>query len=63
LIKIDVEGAELDVLEGGANTIDRCRPCLIVELSVKQQALTRGIYIDVVAAPQEITLGIGQVIP
>jgi FkbM family methyltransferase len=30
-IKIDVEGAELQVLRGGLNTIQRCRPLIIFE--------------------------------
>jgi FkbM family methyltransferase len=33
LIKIDVEGAELDVVSGFIETIGRCRPILIVENS------------------------------
>lgn len=33
LIKIDVEGAELDVLEGGVATLRRFRPRLIVEVA------------------------------
>ena len=32
LIKIDVEGAEQWVLEGSRETLERCRPCLIVSL-------------------------------
>lgn len=31
LIKVDVEGHELDVLKGAAQTIQRLRPCLFVE--------------------------------
>ncbi len=31
-IKIDVEGAELDVLRGAAETLRRCRPLLFVEI-------------------------------
>jgi FkbM family methyltransferase len=31
LVKIDVEGAEMDVLTGGQQTIRTSRPCLIVE--------------------------------
>ena len=32
LLKIDVEGAELDVLRGAAETLKRCRPLLFVEI-------------------------------
>lgn len=31
LIKIDVEGAEMEVLEGAQDTIDRCRPLMYIE--------------------------------
>jgi FkbM family methyltransferase len=36
LVKIDVEGAELLVLQGGSNTIATSRPELVVELHAKQ---------------------------
>jgi FkbM family methyltransferase len=32
LIKIDVEGHELDVIRGGLKTIQRCKPVLLVEI-------------------------------
>lgn len=31
-IKMDVEGYELEVLEGGRNTIKRCRPNMLIEI-------------------------------
>jgi FkbM family methyltransferase len=33
LVKIDVEGAEVEVLRGAERLLDRCRPALIVEVS------------------------------
>jgi FkbM family methyltransferase len=33
LIKIDVEGHELDVIEGARRTIENCRPVILVEVS------------------------------
>jgi len=47
LVKIDVEGSEMDVLEGARQTIESCRPALIVEL------LT-GTHANPVALTQEI---------
>jgi FkbM family methyltransferase len=41
LIKIDVEGAETDVLEGATETIQRCRPILVLEV-VPQFLEARG---------------------
>ena len=32
LIKIDVQGSELNVLKGGYNLINRCRPIIIIEI-------------------------------
>jgi len=37
LIKIDVEGAELDVLDGAAGTLDACRPLLCIEVHTAAQ--------------------------
>jgi FkbM family methyltransferase len=47
LVKIDVEGSEMEVLEGGRQTIERHRPALIVEL------LT-GTHADPIELTQEI---------
>lgn len=38
-IKIDVEGSELLVIQGAADTIDRCRPSVQVEIVPKQCAI------------------------
>src|SRR5262249_45058398 len=32
LIKIDIEGAEVEMLEGAAHTLRECRPLLLIEL-------------------------------
>lgn len=37
-LKIDCEGAEIDILRGGADTIDRCRPVCLVEQRPAQVA-------------------------
>ena len=47
MVKVDVEGSELEVLEGGRGTILRDRPALIVEL------LT-GAHADPVAVAEQI---------
>jgi FkbM family methyltransferase len=39
-IKIDVEGAELDVLRGGLATIERSHPTLVVEFAVPEYVQT-----------------------
>ena len=36
VIKIDVEGAELQVLRGGENVFQKCRPIMIIELHKKE---------------------------
>lgn len=36
LIKVDVEGMELQVLEGAVETLERCRPHLFLEADTKQ---------------------------
>ena len=38
LIKIDVEGAELGVLQGATAVLERCRPYVIVEHGVRAGA-------------------------
>jgi hypothetical protein len=46
LIKIDVEGMELDVLQGGAKTIAKLRPFLYVENDRKDRSDALIRYID-----------------
>lgn len=43
LLKIDVEGHELSVLEGGIHTIHRCNPLILVEIEQRhhQQPISR----------------------
>jgi FkbM family methyltransferase len=66
-IKIDVEGAELGVIEGAVATIARCRPMLMVEIEQRhhQQPIDRvfsaiaalhysGQFLDVDGAPRSI---------
>jgi len=45
VIKIDVEGAELEVLKGAARTLDEYRPVLIIEL-VPDQLKSMGASVD-----------------
>jgi len=49
LLKIDVEGYELEVLQGAAATIVRCRPVVIVEQRAKQVASFQHGPADAVA--------------
>ncbi len=43
LIKIDVEGMELEALEGGKETLARCHPILMVESVKTDKAKLRGV--------------------
>ena len=45
VIKIDVEGAEFEVLKGAAQTLDEYRPVLIIEL-VPEQLKSMGASVD-----------------
>jgi len=47
LIKIDVEGAELDVLEGGTSVLTRFRPKLVIELAAANLHRGGRAYRDV----------------
>ena len=44
LIKIDVEGAELEVLNGGIETIKRNRPIIIIETFDKKETIEKLLY-------------------
>jgi len=44
LIKIDVEGVEMDVLEGMHNTIQKFKPILLIEISAEYQNM-RGLSV------------------
>jgi FkbM family methyltransferase len=41
-IKIDVEGMEIDVLDGALETINRCRPIILVEVAIHQERYGRS---------------------
>lgn len=47
LVKIDVEGFELEVLKGGANTLRRDRPVIIVEVSAAREGQNNPSPADV----------------
>jgi FkbM family methyltransferase len=38
LLKVDVEGHEMGVLEGGAESISRCRPAILIEIERRHRA-------------------------
>lgn len=42
-VKIDVEGHEIEVLEGSKNTLSRCRPWIVIETSLKTSARVNEI--------------------
>ncbi len=48
LIKLDIEGAEMDALLGALDTIRRCKPVIVIECSSKI-AKIRGISVDMPA--------------
>jgi len=57
LIKIDIEGTEVDFLRGGGNTLRRCRPILVVDLhgtNAPVAALLEELgYISIVLGSQQ----------
>ena len=54
LIKIDVEGHELEVLTGAKNTIERDRPVLIIENNEEQSTAIRQLLEDLGYEQQDI---------
>jgi len=44
-LKIDVQGAELDVLRGARNTIIRCKPIIVVEKNAHNEEQTK-LYLE-----------------
>lgn len=48
LIKIDVEGHEFKVLEGGVETIGKCKPIIIVEIEQRHIAVNINVVFDYV---------------
>lgn len=48
LIKIDVEGHELKVLEGGLDTIRKCKPVIIVEIEQRHISVNINVVFDYV---------------
>jgi hypothetical protein len=47
-MKVDVEGYELEVLKGAAQTLTRCRPCVVVEQ--KSRNLRQNFGLDGIPA-------------
>ena len=45
-VKIDVEGAELAVLRGGADTLARCRPALLIEVHPQADYAALWAFLD-----------------
>jgi len=45
LIKLDIEGMELDAIEGAAESLARCRPILIVESIKSDKAKLNGVLL------------------
>ena len=43
LLKIDVEGHELQVVKGAEQTIKKCRPLIILEISFENKILDKEI--------------------
>jgi len=48
-VKIDVEGAELDVLRGATETLERCRPLLFVEIEQRHHREPIAAVFDEIA--------------
>lgn len=58
LVKVDVEGFELDVIESGRNLIRRCQPTFIIEIHPEKDRLVKGnerMVKRLIAADYDIT--------
>lgn len=63
LIKIDAEGAELRILQGARQTLERCRPALIVELNGPTLERERGSPSQVLALLRSLGYRIYEIKP
>ena len=53
-IKVDVEGHELDVLQGGVKTIKRCKPLIVIEQNHITEEYEKGGKFDALEFLQSI---------
>jgi len=58
LIKLDVDGFEARVLEGGFETLGRCQPVIVMELAPYVHAEAGGSFADLVSLLREAGYGV-----